>query len=80
MLGAFVRGVEEEPSQTIDRFAEMVGNKPATVMLYQNCESDSAFNPAMLDAVASRGAMPIVTWAPRDPLRGRTNASIPFRR
>lgn len=70
VLGAFVRGVEAEPSQTIDQFTEMVGSKLATVMLYQNWESDSAFNPAMLDAVVSRGAMPIVTWAPRNPLRG----------
>ncbi len=71
VLGAFVRGVEENPSQVLDHFTEMVGSKPATVMLYQNWESNSTFDPAMLDAVASRGAMPIVTWAPQDPLRGR---------
>lgn len=71
VLGAFVRGVESEPAQTIDRFTEMVGSKPSTVLLYQNWESDSAFDPAMLDAVADRGATPIVTWAPRDPDRGR---------
>ena len=71
VLGAFVRGVESDPGQTIDRFTEMVGSKPSTVMLYQNWESDSAFDPDMLDAVADRGATPIVTWAPRDPNRGR---------
>lgn len=70
-LGAFVRGVESEPGRIIDQFTEMVGEKPAIVLFYQNWESDSAFDPAMLDAVADRGATPIVTWTPRDPERGR---------
>lgn len=71
VLGAFVRGVEAEPGRIIDQFTEMVGEKPSTVLLYQNWENDSAFDPAMLDAVADRGATPIITWAPRDPDRGR---------
>ena len=71
VLGAFVRGVEAEPDLVLDQFTEMVGSEPATVLLYQNWETESAFDPAMLDAVADRGATPILTWAPRDPERGR---------
>ncbi|MGB3683000.1 MAG: glycosyl hydrolase [Rubrobacteraceae bacterium] len=72
-LGTFVRGVEAEPGRTIDQFTVMVGEEPSTVLLYQNWENDSAFDPAVLDAVADRGATPILTWAPRDPDRGKNH-------
>lgn len=69
-LGAFMRGVEDDPSR-IDGFTEMVGEKPSIVMLYQNWEEDTEFDRGMADAVVSRGATPLITWAPRDPLRGK---------
>ncbi len=69
-FGAFTRGVEDDPSR-IDRFAEMVGEKPSVVMLYQNWEDHKSFDRELVEAVASRGATPVVTWAPRDPLKGR---------
>lgn len=69
-LGAFMRGVEDDPSK-IDEFTEMVGEKPATVMFYQNWEEHGEFDTEILDAIDSRGAVPIMTWAPRDPDRGR---------
>ncbi|MGB3633718.1 MAG: glycosyl hydrolase [Rubrobacteraceae bacterium] len=70
-LGAFVKGVEAEPGRIIDQFTETVGQEPAAVMLYQNWETNSAFDPDMLDLVAERDATPIVTWAPRKPDSGR---------
>lgn len=69
-FGAFMRGVEDDPSR-IDRFTELVGEKPSVVMLYQNWEKHRAFDRDLVDAVASRGATPIITWAPRDPIKGR---------
>lgn len=70
VLGAFMRGVEDDPSE-INEFTEMVGEKPSTVMVYQNWEEHGEFDRGLIDAVRARGATPLVTWAPRDPERGR---------
>lgn len=70
VLGAFMRGVEDDPSE-IDEFAEMVGEEPSAVTFYQNWEEHEEFDRELVDAIDSRGATPIMTWAPRDPGRGR---------
>lgn len=69
-LGAFVRRIEEEPSK-IDQYIDTVGDKPAIAMLYQNWENESEFDRAMLNAMTSRGIVPMLTWAPRDPVKGK---------
>jgi len=60
---------------TIDEYTNMVGTPPAIVAWYQNwAQSDvKEFDQATLEAVTSRGAMPLVTWAPRDPAKGVKN-------
>jgi len=71
-LGASIQDVWDDPPTYIDDFTNMVGTPPRIVMWYQNWEQDSRkhFDPAKMDAVVDRGAMPMVTWAPRDPTAG----------
>lgn len=53
---------------TIDQFAASAGAMPAIVMWYQDwAHTDfQGFDAAKLDAVAARGAMPMITWEPFD--------------
>lgn len=65
-----MRGVEQDPSK-IDEFTALVGEEPSTVMFYQNWEDHGEFDRQLVDEIDSRGATPMMTWAPRDPERGR---------
>jgi beta-mannanase len=66
-LGAFIPGAPGDPAR-IDQFAALVGAHPWIVMWYQAWGNAGArdFDRAKLDAVAARGAMPLVTWEPWD--------------
>lgn len=70
-LGAHIPGVREDPAK-IDEFTTMVGTPPTIVAWYQNWAQSGVkeFDAQKMEAVASRGAMPMVTWAPRDPTKG----------
>lgn len=70
-LGAFIANAPGDPSQ-IDAYTSMVGVTPAIVMWYQDWATagNSAFDPVKMDAVANRGAMPMITWEPWDPAAG----------
>lgn len=50
----------------------MVGTPAHVITYYQNWEQADKkyFDPAKMDAVANSGAMPMVTWASRDPTKG----------
>ncbi len=73
-FGSYIPGVLEDPTR-IDEHTEMVGTAPAIVAWFQNWDQSGVkeFHPATLEAVASRGAMPMVTWAPRDPTKGKNS-------
>lgn len=64
-LGAYIPGTEWDPAK-IDEFARLVGAMPAVVMLFQDWADpyNSDFSPARMDAIVSRGAMPLITWEP----------------
>lgn len=68
-LGVFIPGVKDDPSK-IDRFSRAVGGQPTVVMWFQDWVRNGTFDPAGLDAVSSRGAMPMVTWEPWDHTAG----------
>lgn len=53
----------------IDRYTKMAGKAPAHVLFFRNWEHDK-FPADNLNQVVSRGAMPIVTWVPKDPAKG----------
>jgi beta-mannanase len=71
-LGAYIDGAPEDPSR-IDEFAEMVGRQPSIVMWYQDWATTGVkeFDPAMMNEVLARRAMPMVTWEPADYTRRR---------
>lgn len=73
-LGSFIEGVTEDPTK-IDEYTNMVGTPPAIVAWYQNWAQSSVkeFDQRTMEAVTSRGAMPMVTWVPRDPTKGKAN-------
>ncbi|MGN6700450.1 MAG: glycoside hydrolase family 26 protein, partial [Thermomicrobiales bacterium] len=68
-LGAYISSAPWDPTK-IDEFSRLVGAPPAVVMWYQNwagADKDKVnFAPGAMDAVARRGAMPMVTWEPWD--------------
>lgn len=80
-LGAYIPGAPADPTK-IDQFTEEVGTPPAIVMWYQRWAHEGVreFDPAKMDAVVSRGAMPMVTWAPRDNTRGKNQPKYALRR
>jgi hypothetical protein len=63
-LGAYVSGAPDNPF-LLDQFIGMVGTPPAVVMWYQDW-AHSGFDPVRMNAVTSRGLMPMVTWEPWD--------------
>jgi hypothetical protein len=66
--GASIQGFPSDPA-AIDAFSEMVGEKPGTVMWYQDWSG--GFVQEHFDAVASRGMVPMLTWEPKNyPLAG----------
>jgi hypothetical protein len=54
----------------IDEVTNKVGVTPSIVMWYQHWSGSPSFPSQAADAAVSRGAMPIVTWEPRDPRGG----------
>ncbi|MGI8948361.1 MAG: hypothetical protein ACR2FV_10400, partial [Ornithinimicrobium sp.] len=68
-LGAFLPNTAKDPS-SIDRFTDTIGKRPAIVMWFQGWENNGEFDEPRLDAVAKRGAMPMVTWEPWNHRRG----------
>lgn len=66
----------------IDEYTGKVGTPPAIVMWYQDWEYDEirAFDPAKMDAVVERGAMPMVTWEPWDHAKGKKQPRYALRR
>jgi glycosyl hydrolase family 26 len=72
--GAFVGpDVWADPAMKITDFTRMVGRAPHVIMYYQNWEQPEKkyFDPAKMQTVVDKGAMPMVTWAPRDPALGK---------
>ncbi len=70
-LGAYISGAPWDPAK-IDEFGTTVGSPPSVVMWYQDWAHSGTkeFDPRKMNAVVSRGAMPMVTWEPWDYTRG----------
>lgn len=67
-FGAFIEGAPGDPA-LLDAFAERVGREPAISLWFQHwgLPATQAFDRARLEAVASRGAVPLITWEPWNP-------------
>lgn len=61
-LGAYIRGVEDSPG-LLDRYTEEVGRPPAIVLSYKRWDVKPFYTPE-LHEIASRGAVPMVSWEP----------------
>lgn len=67
LLGAYISGAPWDPAK-IDAFTAQVGVAPPVVMWYQDWEHPGVreFDPIKMNAVLSRGAVPLLTWDPWD--------------
>ena len=65
LLGAFIPNSSTDLSN-INQFVDTTGQQPAIVMWFQGWEDNARFDPARMNAVAERGARPMVTWEPWD--------------
>ncbi len=63
-LGATITSVDSDPA-SIDRYAALVGGMPAVVNWYNDWVHAGFYVPDF-DAVASRGAVPMLSWTPQD--------------
>lgn len=61
-FGAYLAGAAEHPDR-IDRYARLVGRRPVLVSYYKQWDS-VPFEPAELDAIWDRGAVPLIAWEP----------------
>ncbi|MCA1667584.1 MAG: beta-mannanase [Thermomicrobia bacterium] len=79
-LGAYIANAPGDPSR-IDTFTGMVGGAPGIVMWYQDWVSagNSAFDPIKMNAVVTRGAMPMITWEPWDAAAGANQPAYSLR-
>ena len=79
-LGAYVSGAPWDPAK-IDEFSATVGTPPSVVMWYQDWANVGVreFDPKKMDAVVSRGAMPMVTWEPWDHTKGANQPKYALR-
>ncbi len=70
-LGAYISGAPWHPAK-IDEFSTTAGTPPSVVMWYQDWahRGIKEFDRNKMDAVVSRGAMPMVTWEPWDHTKG----------
>ncbi len=70
-LGAYISGAPWHPAK-IDEFSTTAGTPPSVVMWYQDWahRGIKEFDRNKMDAVVSRGAMPMVTWEPWDYTKG----------
>jgi len=67
-LGAFIPGAPGDATK-IASFAGRIGRNPAIVMWFQHwgLEATKAFDQALVERAASRGALPMITWEPWNP-------------
>jgi hypothetical protein len=72
-FGAYLPKVERDPNR-IDRYARLVGRSPVLVSYYMPWDY-VPFDPAQLDGIWQRGAVPIITWEPLS----YTGAEYPLR-
>jgi beta-mannanase len=70
-LGAYIADAPGDVTK-LDQFIGMIGATPGIVMWYQDWEHPGKreFDPAKLDGVTARGAMPMITWEPWDATAG----------
>ena len=80
-LGAYIADAPGDATK-LDHFIGMVGATPGIVMWYQDWEhaGNREFDPAKLNAVVARGAMPMITWEPWDATGGAESARLRSRR
>ncbi len=71
-LGVWVPGTPWDMS-AFDQFAALTGKTPATALWYVDWTHPDFYTEGM-EAIAARGAMPMVTWEPFDWRRGRAAA------
>jgi hypothetical protein len=63
-LGAYVRGYPRDPA-ALDRYLRLTGHAPAIIHVFRNwTDTTAAFDPAMADAIAKLGAVPMISWQP----------------
>src|SRR5918998_556424 len=69
--GAYVSGAPWDPAK-IDEYSQLVGTPPAIMHWYQDWARSGVkeFDRAKMDAVVSRGAMPMLSWEPWDSTQG----------
>lgn len=66
----FVNGAPGDPA-LLDAVASQIGRMPAIVLWYQAWGGNYAtFDPSLLQTIAARGAMPMITWEPWSPSGG----------
>jgi len=73
-LGVFLPGAQADPA-LLDAFGDRIGRMPAFVHWYEAWGSADAvtgktIDLSLLDAVADRGATPMISWEPWDPKAG----------
>lgn len=61
-LGAYIPRAAWKPEE-IDRYSRLVGRPPVIVSIYKSWDS-VPFDPAELDPIWARGAVPMITWEP----------------
>jgi beta-mannanase len=76
-LGAQPEGAPWDPAK-IDQFTNKVGTSPKIVMWYESW-SDTGFSAARMEAVTSRGGMPMMTWEPWNFRLGRDQSAYALR-
>ncbi len=64
-LGAYIEGDRDDGGR-IDRYVGLVGRTPALVGWYLDWAYGGNFNRSHADLIAERGAMPMLTWEPKD--------------
>ncbi len=79
-LGVYTPSAPGDASK-LDNYSNMVGATPAIVMWYQDWAhgEDSAFPITSMNTVASRGAMPLVTWEPWNYANGVDQSNFSLR-
>ena len=79
-LGIFHPGAPAD-IESLARVEEQLGRVPEIVMWYQHWgfPDTRAFDPKLLTAVDARGAVPMITWEPRDPRKGLRQGNYQLR-
>jgi beta-mannanase len=79
-FGAYVSGAPWDPAK-LDTYAALVGGRPSLIEWYQDWAHPGVreFDPVKMDAVANRGALPVVTWNPWDDSAGASQPAYTLR-